>query len=90
VLLFYSQRASDDRAVRGELAGVSRRNGKVKVYAVSVRGLPRFKNVLGGAQVLQTPTVVVFSPKGEPVLFPGYTDRAEIDQAAAVALRKKR
>jgi hypothetical protein len=86
VLLFYSARGSDDRAVRGELAAVSRRRGKVNVWAVSVRGLPRFKNILRSAQVIQSPTVVVLGRSTEPVLFPGYTDRGEIDQATAVVL----
>jgi hypothetical protein len=86
VLLFFNARASDDRAVRSELAAVSRRGGRVKVWAVSVRGLSRFKNVLRGVQVLQSPTVVVLGRRAQPAAFSGYTDRAEIDQAAAVAL----
>jgi hypothetical protein len=88
VLLFFNARASDDRAVRGEIAAVNRRGGRVQVYGVSIRGLPRFKNVMKGVQVLQSPTVVVLSHR-TPYLFPGYTDRAEIDQAAAVALRSR-
>lgn len=88
VLLFYNARASDDRAVRGELAQVGRRGGKVDVWAVSIRGLPRFKSVLGQTQVLQSPTVVVLDRGSDPVLFPGFTDHAELDQAAAVALRR--
>jgi hypothetical protein len=88
VLLFFSARSSDDRAVRRELAAVDRRRGRVQVYGVSVRGLSRFKNVLQGVQVLQSPTVVVLSHR-TPYVFPGYTDHAEIDQAAAVALRPR-
>jgi len=89
VLLFFTARASDDRAVRSELAAVDRRGGRVQVYGVSVRGLSRFKSVLQGVQVLQSPTVVVLSHR-PPYVFPGFTDRAEIDQAAAVALRPRR
>jgi hypothetical protein len=88
VLLFFSSRSSDDRAVRAELGSVARRGGRVQVYGVSVRGLSRFKNVLEGVQVLQSPTVVVLSHR-RPYVFPGYTDHAEIDQAAAVALRPR-
>jgi ABC-type molybdenum transport system ATPase subunit/photorepair protein PhrA len=58
------------------------------VWGVSVRGLSRFKNVLQDVQVLQSPTVVVLSHR-KPYVFPGYTDHAEIDQAAAVALRPR-
>ena len=88
VLLFFSARSSDDRAVRRELAAVDSRGGRVQVWAVSVRGLSRFKNVLQDVQVLQSPTVVVLSHR-KPYVFPGYTDHAEIDQAAAVALRPR-
>jgi hypothetical protein len=89
VLLFYSARSSDDRQIRRELAAVNRRHGRVNVWAVSVRGLPRFKNVLQNVQVLESPTVVVLS-KRAPYTFPGYTDHAQINQAAAVALRAKK
>jgi hypothetical protein len=88
VLLFFSARSSDDRAVRRELGAVNSRGGRVQVWGVSVRGLSRFKNVLQGVQVLQSPTVVVLSHR-KPYVFPGYTDHAEIDQAAAVALRPR-
>jgi hypothetical protein len=88
VLLFFSARSSDDRAVRRELGAVNSRGGRVQAWGVSVRGLSRFKNVLQGVQVLQSPTVVVLS-RHKPYVFPGYTDHAEIDQAAAVALRPR-
>jgi hypothetical protein len=88
VLLFYSARSSDDRAVRRELAAVNTRGGRVQAWGVSVRGLSRFKNVLQGAQVLQSPSVLVLSHH-KPYVFSGYTDHAEIDQAAAVALRPR-
>jgi hypothetical protein len=90
VLLFYTASGSDDRAVRSELSGVGRRGGRVNVWGVSVRGLSRFRNVLAGVQVLQTPSVLVLSPRGrDPVLLAGYTDRTEIDQVAAAALRRR-
>ena len=89
VLLFYSSAGSDDRAVRSELRGVSRRGGRVNVWDVPVRGLSRFKAVLAGTQILQTPSVLFLSPRGRPpVVLNGYTDRAEIDQVAAAMLRK--
>ena len=89
VLLFYSSAGSDDRAVRSELSAVSRRGGRVSVWDVPVRGLSRFKSVLAGTQILQTPSVLFLSPRGRPpVVLNGYTDRAEIDQVAAAMLRK--
>jgi hypothetical protein len=90
VLLFFQARSADDRAVRGELAAVDRHHGRVKAWAVSVRGLPRFKNVMSDVEVLQSPTVVVLSRHADPYMFPGFTTHAEIDQATSVALRRKR
>jgi len=88
VLLFYSSRASDDRAVRSELAGVSRRGGRVVVMAASIRGVSRFGRVTRGVQILQSPTVVVIGPSRQARTFTGFTDRTEIDQAVATALRR--
>ncbi|MDX6649430.1 MAG: hypothetical protein QOJ97_1381 [Solirubrobacteraceae bacterium] len=89
VLLFYSAASSDDRAVRSELAGVSRRGGRVDTWAIPVSALSRFANVLQGVQVFQTPSVVVLSSTRKPMLLAGYTDRAEIDQVANAALRRR-
>nr|MDQ4041949.1 hypothetical protein [Actinomycetota bacterium] len=91
VLLFYSDAGADDRAVHSEVAAVSRRGGRVNAWSVPVSGLSRFKNVLAGVQILQTPAVLILSPRGRPpVLLNGYTDVAEIDQITAAALRKPR
>jgi hypothetical protein len=90
VLLFYSSASSDDRAVRDEVAGVSRRGGKVYVKAVRVSKLSRYREVLTGVQVLQTPSVVILRKGKDPVLLAGYTDRKEIDQISAALLRKRR
>jgi hypothetical protein len=86
VLLFYNPLSSDDRAVRGELGSVDRRGGHVAVWSVGLSGLGRFKNVLRGIDVVQSPSVVVLSRKGQPRVLEGYTDHAEIDQATLVAL----
>jgi hypothetical protein len=86
VLLFYNPLSSDDRAVRDELASVDRRGGHVAVWSVGLSGLGRFKNVLRGIDVVQSPSVVVLSRKARPRVLEGYTDHAEIDQATLVAL----
>jgi hypothetical protein len=54
--------------------------------SVSVNGLARFRNVLHGVNVVQSPTVVVLGRKAPPRVLEGYTDHAEIDQATLVAL----
>lgn len=88
VLLFHSS-GSDDRLVRGQVAGVSRRGGRVYVKSVPVRRLSRYREALQGAQVLQTPSVVMLRRGHDPVLLAGYTDRAEVDQIAAALLRRR-
>jgi len=85
-LLFYSPLSSDDLAVRAELPQVDRRGGRVAVYGVGLNGLARFKNVLRGIQIVQSPTVVVMARGAKPRLLEGYTDHAEIDQATLLAL----
>lgn len=90
VLLFHSPGSSDDRLVRDEVAGVARRGGRVYVKSVRVSRLARYREVLRGVQVLQTPSVVMLRRGRDPVLLAGYTDRAEIDQISAALLRKKR
>ena len=88
VLLFYARGGSDDGLVRGEVAGIARRGGKVHVKAVPVRRLGRYREALQGAQVLQTPSIVILHRGDDPVLLAGYTDRAEIDQITAARLKR--
>lgn len=88
VLLFWGADSSDDRLVRSELSQVDRRGGRVHAWPVSVRGLSRFKNILRGIDVVQSPTVVVMARGAEPRMFEGYTDHAEIDQATLIDLTR--
>ena len=86
VLLFYSARSSDDRAVRREVAGVRRRGGRVVVMAASIRGVSRFNAITRGVPILQSPTVVVIGPSRRARARSGFVDRTEIDQLVAAAL----
>ena len=89
VLLFYSARGIDDRAVRRAVDGVDRRGGRVVVKAVPVGRLGRYQAITRGAQVLQAPTTLVIAPgrTAKPVV--GFTTTAELDQAVADALAGK-
>jgi len=87
VLLFYSA-GSDDRVVRSQVAGVASRRGRVRTWPVPVRRLSRYRDVLQGVQVLQTPSIVMLRRASRPILLTGYTDRAEIDKVAASLLRR--
>jgi len=88
VVLFSSRRGADDRQVRSELRQVHRRGGRVLVMSASLGRVSLFTRVLGGAQILQSPTVVVLRRARAPRLFVGYTDHTELDQAARAALHR--
>jgi hypothetical protein len=87
VLLFWSRRAADDRAVRAELADVDRHGGKVVVEAAPVRHIARFQRITRGANVAQSPTVVVVDRDRKVETLVGYADHVSIDQLVTDALR---
>jgi hypothetical protein len=87
VLLLWSPRAADDRAVRAELADVDRHGGKVVVEAAPIRRIARFQRITRGANVAQTPTVVVVDRDRKVETLVGYADHVSIDQLVTDALR---
>jgi hypothetical protein len=87
VLLFWSDKAADDRAVRRELAEVDRHGGKVLVHAAPMKRFGRYQKITRGATVAQSPTVVVVDRKRKAETLVGYADRVSIDQLVADALR---
>jgi len=87
VLLFWSPRAADDRAVHAELARVDRHAGKVVVDASPVARIARFQRITRGADVAQSPTVVVVGRDRKVETLVGYVDHVSIDQLVTDALR---
>lgn|SRR3954452_11637822 len=87
VLLFWTPRAADDRAVHAELAKVDRHHGKVVVQAAPVARIARFQRITRGADVAQSPTVVVVGRDRKAETLVGYVDRVSIDQLVTDALR---
>jgi hypothetical protein len=87
VLLFWSPRAADDRAVRKELAGVDRHGRKVVVHAAPMKRFARYQGITRGAAVEQSPTVVVVDRDRKVETLVGFVDRVSIDQAVTDALR---
>lgn len=90
VLLFFSKRGIEDKAVRRAVAAVDKHHGKVVVKAAPVSEVGRYQAITRGAQVLQAPTTLVIAPgrTAKPVV--GYTTTAELDQAVGDALAAKR
>jgi hypothetical protein len=87
VLLFYSNRSYDDRAVRRELSQVDRRGRQVFVDAHWIKSVGRYQAITRGAEVEQSPTVVVVDRNLKAQTLVGYVDSQTIDQAAVDALR---
>ncbi len=86
VLLFWNKKGSDDRAVRSAVKGVSRHHGKVVVKAVPASQVGDYEAITRGAQVLQSPTVLVIGKdkKAHPII--GFTYTGEIDQLVSDVL----
>jgi hypothetical protein len=87
VLLFYSNRSYDDRAVRRELSRVDRRGRQIFVDAHWIKSVGRYQAITRGADVEQSPTVVVVDRNLKAQTLVGYVDAETIDQAAVDALR---
>jgi hypothetical protein len=87
VLLFWSPKAAEDRAVRKALTGIDRHKGKVLAHATHIKRIAAYGQITRGADVEQSPTVVVVDRDREVETLVGYVDRRTIDQAVTDALR---
>ena len=86
VILFRDTRAPDDRAVVSELAGLDSRKSVTYVSA-PVTDVGDYGSVTSAVRVLQSPTVLVISPKRAVSVLTGLVDRATVDEAIAAARR---
>jgi len=87
VLLFWNPKSADDRAVRRALRGVDRWGGDVFVKAAPVKSVSRYGRITRGADVQQSPTVVVVDRNLRAEALVGFVDRPTIDQAVVDAMR---
>ena len=87
VLLFWSPKAAEDKAVRKALANVDRHKGKVLAHATNVKRIAAYGQITRGADVEQSPTIVVVDRNRKVETLVGYVDRVTIDQAVTDALR---
>ena len=90
VLLFWNSKAADDRAVRRELRGIDRHKGKVLVHVAPVKKVSAYQQITRGANVDQSPTVVVVDRDRHVETLAGFNDRRTINQAVSDALRSSR
>ena len=80
-MLFWNKKATDDRATRRALRQIDLHKGKVVATAVSIDDVGRYEAITRGAQVLESPTVLVIGAGGKARAITGYTQAKEIDQA---------
>jgi hypothetical protein len=83
VALFWNKNGSDDRATRTALRAVNRHHGKVVTTAIPVSEVGKYEAITRGAQVLESPTVLVIGAGGKARAITGYTQAQEIDQAVS-------
>ncbi len=87
VLLFWSPKAAEDKAVRRSLTGIDRHKGKVLAHATHVRKIAAYGQITRAADVEQSPTIVVVDSDRKVETLVGYVDRVTINQAVTDALR---
>jgi hypothetical protein len=81
VVLFWNKNATDDRATRRALRRIDLHRGKVVASAVPIDDVGRYEAITRGAQVLESPTVLVIGAGGKARSITGYAQAKEIDQA---------
>ena len=87
VLLFWNGRSADDRAVRSALRRVDDWNGRVVTRVAPIGTISRYGRIARGADVEQSPTVVVIDPELRAETLVGFVDTPTIEQAVVDALR---
>jgi hypothetical protein len=86
-LLFWSPRSIDDQQVRKALRGIDRHDGKVMAHATHIKRIASYQQITRGAEVEQSPTIVVIDRNRTVQTLVGFVDRTTIDQAVTDALR---
>ena len=87
VMLFYNNRSYDDKAVRRELHQVNRYGKQVFVDAHWIKSVAKYQAITRGADVEQSPTVVVADANLKAETLVGYVDHETINQAVVDAIR---
>jgi hypothetical protein len=87
VLGVVAPKGADDRLVRKSLGKVDKLHGRVFVKTVPVKRISRYGAIMRGADVSQTPSVVVVDFGLKSSTLAGWVDTATIDQAVVDAIR---
>jgi hypothetical protein len=86
-LLFWNGRSADDDAVRAAFRKVETFHGAVATHVAPIKTIARYGKITRGADVQQSPTVVVVDRKLRATTLVGYVDADTINQAVVDALR---
>jgi hypothetical protein len=87
VLLFWNDRAADDREVRQALRKVDRWDGRVFTHAAPISKISRYGRITRGVGLEQSPTIAVVDTELRAETVVGYVDAATIDQMVIDAFR---
>jgi hypothetical protein len=88
VLGFFNTAALDDRLTRKQLEDVHRFHGRVYVHGAALKAVQRYQVITRGADVSQTPSIVVIDRNMKAQLLTGYVDHVRIEQAIVDAMRR--
>ena len=86
-LLFWNGRSADDHAVRAAFRHVLRFRGAVFAHVAPLDAIARYSKITQGADVQQSPTVVVVDRDMKATTLVGYVDTDTINQAVVDAAR---
>ena len=85
-MLFFNPAATDDRAVRHELAVVPAHRGRVVKLTIPLSEIANYTAVTQQVPVNFSPTLVLVAPNGQADEIVGFSDRFEIAQRVDQAL----
>jgi hypothetical protein len=88
VLLFYNNRSADDKAVRRALSHVDRFGGQVFIDAHWIKNVAPYQAITRGADLEQSPTIVVADRNLKAETLVGFVDAETIQQTVVDALRR--
>ncbi|MGN6188894.1 MAG: hypothetical protein ACTHOE_08345 [Conexibacter sp.] len=88
-IAFVDSATADSRAVDRELLHVSRFGGRAFTLSVPLADIADYAFITNTVQVTVAPTVVIVDPQRRATMIVGATDRGEIEQRLADALKAK-
>jgi hypothetical protein len=86
-LLFWNGRSADDQAVRSAFRHIETFHGAVYTHVAPLDSIAHYSRITRGADVQQSPTVVVVDRTLKANTLVGYVDAETINQAVVDALR---